>query len=148
MGQPRVAGGQGGSVSFCATDLEAREAVAAVMALLGQYGLSGETLSSVEIALSEVVNNIVEHAYAGARPGQAGIDCELDNNDVWLSVWDHGREFPDGDLPPGNPVDVSGPPADLPEGGFGWFLIRSLAQDVAYRRGKGVNRLMLRFARV
>ena len=31
--------------------------------------------------------------------------------------------------------------ADLPEGGFGWFLIRSLTEGLAYQRSKGLNRL-------
>jgi serine/threonine-protein kinase RsbW len=35
---------------------------------------------------------------------------------------------------------------DLPEGGFGWFLIKDLAKDVVYARVEGENRLQLRVA--
>jgi serine/threonine-protein kinase RsbW len=31
--------------------------------------------------------------------------------------------------------------ADLPEGGFGWYLIRSLTEELSYRRSNGINRL-------
>ena len=32
-------------------------------------------------------------------------------------------------------------PQDLPEGGFGWFLIRSLTRDLTYLREDGYNML-------
>jgi serine/threonine-protein kinase RsbW len=35
---------------------------------------------------------------------------------------------------------------DMPEGGFGWFLIKDLAKDVAYVRVNGENWLKLRVA--
>lgn len=43
-------------------------------------------------------------------------------------------------LPPGlqQPVDLL---EDIPEGGYGWFLIRSLTKDLAYHRINGTNHL-------
>jgi len=73
-------------------------------------------------------------------PGHAGIGCELRDN---------GRPMPRGRLPrtamPGLPPQP-GPETleSLPEGGFGWFLIRTLARDLCYSREMGTNRLVLR----
>ena len=38
------------------------------------------------------------------------------------------------------------PMQDMPEGGFGWFLIKDLAKDVTYHRVKAENHLSLRLA--
>lgn len=35
---------------------------------------------------------------------------------------------------------------DMPEGGFGWFIIKDLAKDIVYRRQNGENLLDLRIA--
>ena len=35
---------------------------------------------------------------------------------------------------------------DMPEGGFGWLIIRQLAHDVRYARHEGVNQLSFRIA--
>ena len=54
--------------------------------------------------------------------------------------------MPDGKLPIGqlSPLDVE--TRDLPEGGFGWFLIQHLAKDVTYCRAGDQNWLKLRLA--
>jgi serine/threonine-protein kinase RsbW len=91
---------------------------------------------TVEIVLAEVLNNIVEHAYAeGTGPIRLGLD-PVPQGTRW-SVEDEGLPMPGGALPAGNlPA-----PTDLSEGGFGWHLIRSLTQDLAYQRIGRVNRL-------
>ena len=57
---------------------------------------------------------------------------------------DAGAPMPNNTLPNRTDHDLAGPAADLPEGGFGWFLIRDLAQDVEYRRAGAQNVLNLR----
>jgi serine/threonine-protein kinase RsbW len=57
-------------------------------------------------------------------------------------IVDSGVSLPDGVIPAGllpGMADVA--LEDLPEGGFGWYLIRSLTRDLAYTRDQGVNRL-------
>ena len=94
---------------------------------------------TAEIVLAEVLNNIVEHAYAD----QAGnITLRLVRHDGGLhcTVSDTGAPMPGLCLPEGRfqPLDDL---ADLPEGGFGWFLIRSLVTELTYQRIDGENRL-------
>ncbi len=54
--------------------------------------------------------------------------------------------MPDGEIPLGTLSSSKVPVEDLPEGGFGWFLIQHLAKDVSYARCTGENRLSLRLA--
>jgi serine/threonine-protein kinase RsbW len=58
-------------------------------------------------------------------------------------VLDHGAELPGHILPSGTLADL-GQHSDLPEGGFGWHMIRALAKDVEYRRQNGCNQLSFR----
>ena len=138
----------GGAVRFVANELAAREAIGQVVEGLGAQEVEPDLLGPVEIVLAEVINNVVEHAYAGMEPGEAGIEYGVDEDGLWLSFWDRGKGFPRGRLPPGNVADLLVPREELPEGGFGWFLIRSLAQGIRFERTGGVNRLHVRFGSV
>ncbi len=101
--------------------------------------LSPEQVSNLEIVLAEVLNNVVEHAYA-AFPGRVCVTLRREGADLRCEVCDQGAAMPGLDLPAGRQADLA-EIADLPEGGFGWFLIRSLTQDLTYRRDNGVNHL-------
>jgi serine/threonine-protein kinase RsbW len=46
--------------------------------------------------------------------------------------------MPNLQLPQGAPADLSDLD-DLPEGGFGWFLIRAMTSDLVYHRTGGQN---------
>ena len=54
--------------------------------------------------------------------------------------------MPDLQAPLGLPQEIDRPICDLPEGGFGWFLIRDLAKDLSYQRLAQENRIELRLA--
>ena len=132
-------------MSFCATELEAREAIAAISRRLRGLEISCDMADGVEIALAEAVNNVVEHAYSDSEPGLVRILCSLRGARLDIRIADTGSPLPDNRLPPGLAADVSVPRADLPEGGFGWFLIRELTSDIRYDRCGLINHLSLRF---
>ncbi len=103
--------------------------------------LSEDSRGSAELVLAEVLNNVAEHAYGeGLGPvavtlarGPAGIAC---------LIVDQGAAMPAGTLPEGKLPETSDLALeDLPEGGFGWHLIRTLTRDLAYLRTGGCNRL-------
>lgn len=98
--------------------------------------LSGEDRGNAEIVLAEVLNNVVEHAHpSGSGPillvlssGEGLLHCRIE---------DEGVAMPGGGLPAGHPPN----PADLPEGRFGWHLIRRICHGLRYERSGGGNRL-------
>lgn len=133
--------------AFSANFPAVREAIASAKVALEPLELTEEEVTSVELVLAEALNNIVEHAYSGdegtirmvLRHGRAG---------VLIEVRDNGRAMPNGRAPIGDhPMEK--PEAnsdDLPEGGFGWFLIRELARDLIYDRADNENFLVFRLA--
>lgn len=92
-----------------------------------------ETISHSEIALVEVLNNIVEHAYA-KYDGEIAVTWMLTEDEVIFETRDTGRPMPQLQPPnsecPPNDVELD----ELPEGGFGWFLIRKLSRRLTYER--------------
>jgi serine/threonine-protein kinase RsbW len=131
--------------SFPATEIEARAGLRAAVSHLGTIGLTDDRAGSIEIALAEAVNNIVEHACAGMTDAEIVLHCDLIGGGLRIRICDSGRPLPGNRPPPGNPADVSGPRAKLPEGGFGWFLIRQLSSGIQYERVGDCNCLTLTF---
>lgn len=131
--------------SFLATELEARSGIQTVVERLRSLGIPNTRADEVQIALTEAVNNVVEHAYDQDTPGDVRIHCKLDPNRLWIDICDAGQPFPENTLPEGKPANVNVPLEDLPEGGFGWFLIRELTSNIKYQRSEGNNELTLCF---
>jgi serine/threonine-protein kinase RsbW len=104
--------------------------------------LSEDDRGTAEIVLSEALNNIVEHAYA-AHQGRIEVSVRVVRGALICTVVDQGLPMPGESLPEGRLPDVRGV-EDLPEGGFGWHLIRALSSDLAYRRVNGRNELRFR----
>lgn len=102
-----------------------------------------DCVDCVEIVLAEVLNNIVEHAYQGCGEGAIRLHVTLLDRCVSIEVRDDGLPMPERRAPEGQrPAVWAGQPVeDLPEGGFGWSLIRNLCHDVDYHRRGGENRL-------
>jgi serine/threonine-protein kinase RsbW len=118
-----------------------RDGLARMMALQPLAGLSGDDRGAAELVLAEILNNVAEHAYSDATgtvavtllPVPVGLDC---------LVVDQGVAMPDSQLPAGKLT--TGPDTgvdDLPEGGFGWHLIRVLTRNLSYVREGDCNRL-------
>lgn len=117
-------------------------------AQLDRLGLAADRCGDVEIAATEAMNNVVEHAYAPCPSGEMRLALRRAGRDLVLVIRDRGQSLPGGVLPGGTAADLSGPVESLPEGGFGWFLIRQLTDRVSYAAAAGENRLCLRFGDV
>ena len=92
---------------------------------------------TAEIVLAEALNNIVEHAYS-SHDGEIEITLQLRQNELVCKISDTGLPMPDEKLPAGILAPLE-PPTDLPEGGFGWFLIGHLTQSLTYFRENDRN---------
>lgn len=121
--------------------LAVRQALAELLAAPSLCSMECDLRGRVEIVLAEVLNNIVEHAYAHHQ-GEISLELSTDPTGIACCIQDSGAEMPGLILPEGKlaPHD----PDDLPEGGFGWFLIRTLTEDLSYRRHGGTNELRFR----
>ena len=107
---------------------------------LERFDLSAETLGDFEMVVAEALNNVVEHAY----PDQSGpirVHIEMKSGDLSIDITDQGLGMPDGKAPDGTAQSVNVDLMALPEGGFGWFLIRNQAHNVEYVRSAWENHL-------
>lgn len=118
------------------------EVRAALSRLMAQPRLAGDTdfRQRLEIVLAEVLNNIVEHAYPTV-PGRIDLQLAACAAGMICRIADQGLPMPGLEAPLGLSPSLGG--ADLPEGGFGWFLIRSLCTELQYRRNAEGNELTL-----
>lgn len=148
--RPRPPGTQGGPAGralhferrFTASDLETRVTLAEVCARLAAAGLDEDDIGTVELVLAEVLNNIAEHAY-GHEGGPVTLELHLPGEAVACTLTDQGRPMPLGQVPAPE-LPAIAPPDILPEGGFGWHIVRCLVSDLTYERAAEGNRLHLR----
>jgi serine/threonine-protein kinase RsbW len=101
--------------------------------------LTEECRGTAEIVLAEALNNVVEHAYA-RYSGKIEVLMRRADSDLVFELIDAGLPMPGTEPPLGHLKEVL-EIDDLPEGGFGWFLIRNLSHSLAYRRVGDRNRL-------
>lgn len=125
---------------------EVRRALLDVSALFTDLGVSRFDLEAIELVLAECMNNVVEHAY-GRRPGHDFLlHLHLGCDSLFCRIEDGGAPMPGFSLPRGRRRNLAVEMDELPEGGFGWFLIRQLTDDLSYDHVGGVNRLSFRIA--
>ena len=102
-------------------------------------------LDDIVIVAAEVLNNIVEHAFAGRVEGHVDLCVTRRRNRVEVEIRDNGRPMPPDLLNGAEIPESGGPVEDLPEGGFGWFIIHSLVDDMIYERENGLNQMGFTF---
>lgn len=127
-----------------ATMADVRDGLQRVLACSCLGDLGEEDRGTVQLLLAEVLNNVVEHAYA-RWPGEIALSLTREGASLAVRISDQGLPMPDASPPRGD-LPGLGAPEDLPEGGFGWFLIRSLAHDLTYRRIGQTNELSFRIS--
>ncbi|WP_300517999.1 ATP-binding protein [Aliiroseovarius sp.] len=130
---------------FPGTQLSVRKALKSCMQGLTHLEMSQDDKSSVELVLAEVLNNVVKHAYQEHDIGVIELDVTRQGDALKVTLLDDGIPMPGGKMPDGLPHDLNVlGEQDLPEGGFGWFLIRELTHDLTYCRDGNRNQLSFR----
>ncbi len=107
------------------------------------HGLATGDWQTLELVLAEALNNVVEHAYREESDHPIHLVLSCADNLARASIRDRGIPLPKGRLPEGKPANLDVPIQDLPEGGFGWFMIQTLASRVVYNCQAGENTLEL-----
>lgn len=106
--------------------------------------ISADEAGVLELVLAEVMNNIVEHSYAGGGEGTISLAIVRDWRGLSCSLSDDGVPLPEGCLAPPKLPETEVSTEHLPEGGFGWYLIHDLTRGLGYRRVAGRNLLAFR----
>lgn len=106
-------------------------------------GLPDEVRFSLQLCVEELVLNVVNHGFDD--PGEHDILVDLhfreDGRTLTVQITDDGRAFdPVSDAPAPN---LGASLEDRPLGGLGLHLVRTLMDDISYRREGGRNCLSL-----
>ena len=130
-------------VLYPSHDIATRAALETMADRLRGFGLSECDTQRVQQVLAEILNNVVEHACAGDGGALIELRVILDEGTIHAHVFDSGKPMPGGTLPEPAPPH----PTELSEGGFGWCIIRAMADRISYAREDGRNRLSVSLLR-
>lgn len=125
-----------------------REMLAELMAHLQAWDLPRDDLHRFELVVAEVLNNVYEHACGYEDGIYVAATARLDPPLVRIEVVDRGAPMPGLALPEraspcAQPDARTMPRETMPEGGWGWMLIRDLTRSVHYERRDDENHLHL-----
>jgi len=94
----------------------------------------------MNLALDEVLSNIVKYAYDSPDTGTIDVELTYSNNELMASVEDRGIAFDPLTLQmPAN----TGPLRNRKEGGLGIFFVKRLMDSVVYERVGDRNKVTL-----
>jgi serine/threonine-protein kinase RsbW len=98
---------------------------------------SENQLYRLNLALAEGFTNAVRHAHNDLPPETPiEIQITLTAQHIEIRIWDFGQPF--------DPTEIEEPePGTLREGGYGWFLLRRLADQVTYSHQGERNCLLI-----
>lgn len=95
--------------------------------------VDADAMGRLELVLAEVMNNVAEHATAqGVGSGCMHLCIVMQDSGLSCAITDDGGKLPADCLKPRGLPALD--PLDLPEGGFGWFLIQGLTHSLCYYR--------------
>ena len=97
-------------------------------------------INTMNLALEEIVANVIEHGYEDTGDHSILIRCSIQDGQIMAEVEDDGIPF--------NPLtspdpDISGPLEDRPVGGLGIYLIRNIMDNLDYNYFEGKNQIRL-----
>lgn len=107
-----------------------------------ESALSADDTFAIQMAVDEACANVIEHAYGGRPDGAVTLMCSLVNNEVRVTIRDHGRPFNPRAVPR---PDMTAPLEKRHEGALGLYLMEKLMDVVQFEfdPGKG-NKLTMK----
>lgn len=85
---------------------------------------------AVRMAVDEACTNVIKYAYDERADGTILLSCCRKNDELVVTIHDHGRAFDPQAVPP---PDLTGGLRSRKEGGLGMLLMRQLMDGVTYR---------------
>ncbi|MCX6993464.1 MAG: ATP-binding protein [Kiritimatiellaeota bacterium] len=116
----------------------------AVNRFLDQHTVPSEAIFRVNLAIEEIVTNIIKYGYDDTADHTITVNLALFPNTIHLQLKDDGHPFDPLQSPE---PDIHLPLAKRKIGGLGLHLVRETANHIAYRRENGANILEMDIAR-
>ena len=106
-----------------------------------ELGLDMELQMNLNLAMEEMVSNVIFYAYPEGTEGSIGLAAEYDRKQLTFMLSDSGREF-DPTLKSDSDLDTN--PAERELGGMGIYIVKNIMDQVTYQRLKGKNLLTMK----
>lgn len=104
-------------------------------------GVRREALAGLDVALDELLTNVVLYAYRDGQTHEVAVELRLDGDTLSIEIRDDGTPFDPTEAAP--PPDLDAPLDDRPIGGLGLHFVRTVFDTLEYRRVGGWNVLTL-----
>lgn len=117
-----------------------RQAIDAFAAFILENRVAAEPPWQIELALDELLSNIVKYAYADRPAGDIEVTYAVADGECRVSIVDDGIPY-DPSLAPR--PDTESPLEIRQPGGLGVHLVRKLMDRIEYSRADGRNRVLL-----
>jgi sigma-B regulation protein RsbU (phosphoserine phosphatase) len=106
-----------------------------------QHGLPDSVLHDFNLALGEILTNIISHGYTDSREHEITVRLSIEPGEMRVDVEDDGKPFNPLEAPE---VDTTSPLEERAVGGLGVHLVRKLTDGLEYRRHEGKNLLVMK----
>lgn len=103
--------------------------------------LDSETTMNLNLALEEVVSNVILYAYPQKMGENIIIKASSDDNILVFTITDKGDEF---DPTKVEDADITLAAEEREIGGLGIFIVKNIMNEVTYQRLDGKNILTLK----
>jgi anti-sigma regulatory factor (Ser/Thr protein kinase) len=127
------------TITNAASELERVAALADEFA--AAHGLSSDVIADLQVALDEVLTNIIKYGYTDHRVHEISVQLSVEDGTLVGKIEDDGRPFDPLKVPE---PDVKAPLRERGIGGVGIHFLRKLMSEVSYRRLADRNRLEFR----
>lgn len=108
---------------------------------LEENSASSDAVFAANLAIEELVTNIVKYGYDDTDAHEILIRLALEGDELRIEIIDDGHEFNPFDQPE---PDTTLPAEERPIGGLGIHFVRNMFDHCAYRRADGKNVVTLR----
>jgi len=94
-----------------------------------QTKLDERTTFHIQMAVDEACTNVIQHAYQDIEAGEITITCCCTDDELTVTIQDHGRPFDPAAVPP---PDLNADLKDRREGGLGLYFMHRLMDEVRF----------------
>jgi anti-sigma regulatory factor (Ser/Thr protein kinase) len=103
--------------------------------------LSDDHLVALNLILDEMVSNVIKYGYDDGQHHQIKVEVVVEPSLMTIEVEDDGKPFNPLEAPP---PDFTVPIEQRRIGGLGVFIVRTMVDDVAYKREGNRNILTMK----
>ncbi len=111
---------------------------------MAKQAFNDEAIAEIELAIVEVVNNSIIHAYASSTEYKITVEIELNEECLIIQTYDTGIAMNPDSLEKDHAdiqfeVSVDSSIEELPEGGLGLKMIQHCMDEVSYQNLNNTN---------